>query len=195
MKNIYERLEKEIDKALENMPSYLTVRNRRRYVNRALDEIAKSIGREYGIDDPCSKGLKHVFWNCRCTFPNFDDESYIQALKGEPFTKPVQICEYKYLDTYHRSDRRDFSNEVLVNNEWGANYDPESKEMLGGYSEDGKQFRPDFRIKELEEDDVPNALAVCSLLYPKHGKIDTTYTELQKQLSEAIKNQDFSFNI
>ena len=190
MSEIYKRLEMEIDKALENLPTGLPVRNRRRYVNRALDEIAKSVGREYGIANPSSQGLKNVFWNCHCTFPNFDDEAYIQTLKGEPFTTPVQICKYKYLDTYHRSGRRDFSNEVLVNDKWGANYDPESKEMLGGYSEDGKQFRPDFRIKELEEDDIPNALAVCSLLYSKHGKIDTTYTELQKLLGEAIENQE-----
>lgn len=193
MNKIFEKLENEIDKALENMPTGLTVRNKRRYVNRALDEIAKSIGREFGIENPKSKGLKDVFWNCHCTFPNFDDEAYIQTLKGEPFTTPVQICEYKYLDTYRRSDRRDFSNEVLVNDKWGANYDPGTKEMLGGYSEDGKQFRPDFRIKELEEDDMPNALAVCSLLYPKHRKIEATYTELQKQLSEAIENQEVTF--
>ena len=172
------------------MPKGLSTRNKRRYVNKALDKIAKSIGREFGIQNPSSKGIKDVFWNCQYTFPDFDDDGYIQTLKGEPFEKPVRFAEYKYLESYHEEDRRNFSNQLIVNNEWGANYDPETKTMLGGYSEDGHQFRPDFRIKELEEDDMPNALAVCSLLYPKYGKIDTSYSELQKEFGKSIQNNE-----
>lgn len=187
---IYEILEREIDKELDKMPKGLSTRNKRRYVNKALDKIAKSIGREFGIQNPSSKGIKDVFWNCQYTFPDFDDDGYIQTLKGEPFEKPVRFAEYKYLESYNEEDRRNFSNQLIVNNEWGANYDPETKTMLGGYSEDGHQFRPDFRIKELEEDDMPNALAVCSLLYPKYGKIDTSYSELQKEFGKSIQNNE-----
>lgn len=36
MNKIFEKLENEIDKALENMPSGLSVRNRRRYVGSVV---------------------------------------------------------------------------------------------------------------------------------------------------------------
>jgi len=187
---IYELLEREIDKELDKMPKGLSTRNKRRYANKALDKIAMSVGGKFGIQNPCSKGLKNVFWNCQCTFPDFDDDGYIQALKGEPFEKPVKFAEYKYLESYCEEDRRSFANQLLVNNEWGANYDPETKTMLGGYSEDGHQFRPDFRIKELEKGDMPKALAVCSLLYTKYGKIDTSYSELEKEFGKSMQNNE-----
>ena len=92
------KLENEIDKALENMPSGLTVRNRRRYVNRALDEIAKSVGREYGILNPSSKGLKDVSVAIFQTFPEASVEasvvsaagSVLAAVSAAPFDAPPQ---------------------------------------------------------------------------------------------------------
>jgi hypothetical protein len=54
--------------------------------------------------------------------------------------------------------------------------------MHGGYSEDGVTFRPDFRVTEIDEDNVPNALVLCSMMFESKGKIDMTFAELEAEL-------------
>lgn len=66
-------------------------------------------------------------------------------------------------------------NEFLIEREWGAKYDPENKTMLGGYSADGETFSPEFQITEIEEENVPNALFICSALYSDYGMIMAPY--------------------
>lgn len=69
-------------------------------------------------------------------------------------------------------------NEILLGEEWGANYDPKTKTMLGGYSLDGETFSPEFQITEIEEEDVPDALIMCSSIYSDYGMIAAPYRVL-----------------
>ena len=78
------------------------------------------------------------------------------------------------------------SNDFLLNEEWGANYNPTTKTMLGGYSGDGETFSPEFKITEIEEEDVPNALLICSALYCDYGMISASY----RSLVEAYINRE-----
>ena len=74
-----------------------------------------------------------------------------------------------------------FNNEILVGGEWGANYDPKTKTMLGGYSLDGETFSPEFQITEIEEEEMPNALLICSALYSDYGMIAAPYRVLLEE--------------
>lgn len=69
-------------------------------------------------------------------------------------------------------------NKFLLEGEWGADYDPETRTMLGGYSVDGDTFSPEFQITEIEEEDVPNALIMCSSMYSDYGMIAAPYRVL-----------------
>lgn len=69
-------------------------------------------------------------------------------------------------------------NEILLGGEWGANYDPKTKTMLGGYSLDGETFCPEFQITEIEEEEISDALLICSALYSDYGMIAAPYRDL-----------------
>lgn len=71
-----------------------------------------------------------------------------------------------------------YSVQKLVNGRWGYTYDAAKKLMLGGYSEDGRNFAHTFTVHGVEKKDVMFAIALCGLLYGKTRKIETTYPEL-----------------
>lgn len=183
-KRLYMRLDKEFDKECRKMPLGLSYRDKKRFYNHILKKITKEIGKQVGIPNADHKVVKDMFWKCDCTFPNFDDDAYIQMLKGEK-GEAWKIGEYHYVDNKKDNDKRNFVNEIIYNDKWGANYDRERSEMLGGYSEDGVTFRPDFRVTELDDDNVPNALALCSMLFEAKGKIDMPYAELEAELNKC----------
>ena len=74
-----------------------------------------------------------------------------------------------------------YKNEILLGGEWGANYDPKTKTMLGGYSLDGETFSPEFQITEIEEKDVSIALQICSTMYSNYGNVSVPYTKLMAE--------------
>ena len=71
-------------------------------------------------------------------------------------------------------------NETLYDGEWGTSYDNKEKVMLGGYSLDGENFSPDFKITDIDSKDVPEAIAICSSLYNEYGTISMSYSSLLK---------------
>ncbi len=74
--------------------------------------------------------------------------------------------------------KKKIKNETLYNGEWGVSYDPQTRTMLGGYSIDGETFSPEFQITEIDSDEVPHAIALCSLLYSEYGTIVSTFNDL-----------------
>lgn len=183
-KRLNVRFDKEFDNECRKMPIGLSYNETKRFYNHVLKKITKKIGKQMGMPNADYKVVKDMFWKCDCTFPNFDDNAYIQMMKGEK-GDAWKIGEYHYVDHKKDNDKRGFVNEVIYNDKWGANYDRERGEMLGGYSEDGETFRPDFRVTEVDEDNVPNALALCSMLFEAKGKIDMPYAELEAELNKC----------
>ena len=183
-RTIFEKLEKGIGREIDNMPYGLTKRQMRRLVDRALEKVIRKVGRECGIPNADIEETKKVFWDCDMSFPNFDDECYIKVMEGMKGGKTSRMGTYEYIEK-PKGRLKGFTNDILFEGKWGATHDQETKIMLGGYSEDGKHFRPDFRITEIDEDDMPNAIAVCSQLYEIKGKIDTTFDELINMYSEC----------
>ena len=173
--------DKEFDRECKKMPFGLSFGDKKHFYNKVIKKIAKKIGNQVGIQDAEHKGIKDMFWNCDCSFPNFDDDVYIQMLNGDE-GKFDKIGTYQYVDYKKDGDKRDFVNELIYNEKWGANYDRNTHEMLGGYSEDGVTFRPDFRVTEVDEDNVPNALAMCTMLFERNGKVDMPYAELEAEI-------------
>jgi len=184
MKKIYRQLTRGLENEIDNMPLGLSKKVINRMANKSLDRIIKKIGKKYGITNVVTKGVKDVFWQCQMSFPNFDDECYIELMKGVE-SKLMQIAYFEEIDSEEK-ELLGFNNQILVNGKWGANYDRERCEMLGGYSEDGVTFRPDFRVTEIDENCVPNALAMCSMMYEAKGKIDMTFAELEEELSKCL---------
>lgn len=80
-------------------------------------------------------------------------------------------------------------NDILYNREWGAKYNSEKREMLGGYSEDGASFSPLFRITDIDEEQVHSAIAMCSLLFCGYGLINASYDNLQKEFGNYLKEK------
>jgi len=68
--------------------------------------------------------------------------------------------------------------QFLIDGEWGANYDPETKTMLGGYCLDGCTFKTEFVITEIDKEKIPYAIDICSDLYSSYGTIFATYKAL-----------------
>lgn len=179
-RTIFEKLEKGIGREIDNMPYGLTKRQMRRLVDRALEKVIRKVGRECGIPNADIEETKKVFWDCDMSFPNFDDECYTQVMQGMKGWRAHRLFPYEQIRKPTKNGLRDFTNDFLVDNEWGANYDPRTKTMLGGYSEDGVQFHPCFRIIDIEEDDVLSALTLCAIVSKelKLEKIDATLSEL-----------------
>ena len=69
-------------------------------------------------------------------------------------------------------------NEALYDGEWGVSYNPQEKVMLGGYSLDGETFSPEFKITEIDSQDVADAIAICSCLYCDYGTIVSPFKNL-----------------
>ncbi len=69
-------------------------------------------------------------------------------------------------------------NEALYNGEWGVCYYPKEKVMLGGYSLDGETFSPEFKITEIDSENVADAIAMCSYLDNEYGTIVSTFNQL-----------------
>lgn len=176
-KIISQKLEEGIDREIDKMPYGLSKRQVRRLADKALDRVIKRVSRNLGIANANVENVKQIFWECNQSFPNYDDECYIQAMQGAEGGRIRPLGFFEKINKPRIKDLRDFSNDILFNDEWGANYDPQTQTMLGGYSEDGKYFRPTFRITEIEEDDVPSALAMYVQLRStsKLDKIDTTF--------------------
>lgn len=73
---------------------------------------------------------------------------------------------------------RTYSNQKLINGQWGYIYDQEKKVMLGGYSADGKTFTHTFTVHQVDKNDVMFAIALCGLLYGRSRIVVTSYPEL-----------------
>ena len=176
-KIISQKLEEGIDREIDKMPYGLSKRQVRRLADKALDRVIKSVSRKLGIANANVENIKQIFWECNQSFPNFEDECYIQALKSAEGGNIVQLGFYETINKPRVKEIEDFTNDILFEDKWGADYNPQTKTMFGGYSEDGKYFRPTFRITEIEEDDVPSALAMYVQLRStsKLDKIDTTF--------------------
>ncbi len=82
--------------------------------------------------------------------------------------------------------------EITIKGQWGANYDPQTKTMLGGHSSDGKTFNQKFKITEIEEYEMPHALSMCSVLSSKYDTINTNYVDL---LEECEYQYSFPYTI
>lgn len=92
---------------------------------------------------------------------------------------------------------RKIKNDFLYNGEWGVSYDPQKREMLGGYSLDGETFNPEFQITEIDFKDVENAINMCSSLYCYYGIIVSPYDCLLDEYQKEKENlmRDKSFNL
>ena len=75
--------------------------------------------------------------------------------------------------------------QILIDGEWGVNYDPETKTMLGGYSIDGKTFKTEFIITEIDEERIYLAIHICSDLYSSYGTIASPYEALVKEYDKG----------
>ena len=73
----------------------------------------------------------------------------------------------------------------IYKSEWGVQYDPVKKEMIAGYSSDGVTFSPEFRITELEEGNVIDAIEMCSFLYSSYGLIIDSYKGLLEEYEKT----------
>ena len=71
-----------------------------------------------------------------------------------------------------------YPNQKLINGQWGYKYDPATKVMLGGYSQDGLNFTHTYTINNVEKKDVMFAIALCGLLYGKTRQVEVSYNEL-----------------
>ena len=76
-------------------------------------------------------------------------------------------------------------NNIIYNGEWGVQYDPIKKEMIAGYSLDGVTFSPEFRITEIEEVNIIDAIEMCSILYSSYGLIIASYKELLEEYKKT----------
>lgn len=79
---------------------------------------------------------------------------------------------------------------ALYNGEWGVSYDPKERVMLGGYSLDGETFSPEFKITDIDSQDVENAIAMCGFLYKYYGIIVGTYSGLITVYEKEIADDD-----
>ena len=183
MKQIFRQLTRGLENEIDKMPFGLSKEVLNRMTNKSLDRVIKKVGRKHGIADVVTKGVKDVFWHCQMSFPNFDDECYLELMQGMG-GKLKPIAYFEEIDSEEK-ELLGFNNQILVNGKWGANYDRERGEMLGGYSEDGVTFHPDFRVTEIDEDNVPNALVLCSMMFETKGKIDMPYAELEAELNKC----------
>lgn len=73
---------------------------------------------------------------------------------------------------------RTYPVQKLINGQWGYTYDAAKKLMLGGYSEDGRNFTHTFTVHQVGKKDVTIAIALCGLLYGKTRQVVTSYNEL-----------------
>ncbi len=80
---------------------------------------------------------------------------------------------------------RKMEREILFNGKWGACFDPITKTMYGGYCEDGKTFKPDFVITDLEEYNMPCVLSMCVSLYSGKGKINASFGDVLEDFYNA----------
>ena len=192
-KIIFEMLEEGIDREIDKMPYGLSKRQLRRLADKALDRVIRRVGRKLGFENVNVENVKQIFWECNQSFPNFDDECYIQAMQDAEGGRIRPLGFFEKITKPRIKDLRDFSNDILFNDEWGANYDPQTKTMLGGYSEDGKHFRPTFRITEIEEDDMPSALALCVQLHKASelDKIDATFDFLVELYQKSHSKETY----
>ena len=71
-----------------------------------------------------------------------------------------------------------YPSQKLINGQWGYAYDQEKKVMLGGYSDDGRNFTHTFTLYEVEKKDAMFAIALMGLLYGKTREVVTSYKEL-----------------
>ena len=184
-KIIFKELEEGIGREIDKMPYGLTKRQMRRLIDRALEKVIRKVGRECGIPNADIEETKKMFWDCDMSFPNFDDECYIQVMKGEK-GQLERIGEFEQIKEPTKKESRDFTNDILVDGEWGANYDPQTKTMLGGYSLDGETFSPEFQITEIEEEDIAIALHICSALYSDYGNISAPYSKLVEEYTNRL---------
>jgi len=188
MKKIFRQLTRGLENEIDSMPFGVSEKTLNRLVNKSLNRVIKKVGQKCGLKDVQTKLVKNLFWNCDMSFPSFDDECYISLLKGKDGGKVRRLGSFERInDNADKKGLLGFQNDILFNGEWGANYNSERREMLGGYSEDGISFTPSFRITDIDEEFVPNAIALCSILYSNYGNIDSTYSFLLKEFEKCHK--------
>jgi hypothetical protein len=68
-------------------------------------------------------------------------------------------------------------------------YDPKTQVMLGGYSSDGETFDNDFKITEVEEANVQDALRFCAGMYGDYGTINMSFSELKEIYEEDSRRE------
>ena len=189
-KLIYKALEEGLEREIDRMPYGLSKRQVRRLTDKALDKVVRRVSNKFGVPNVDIKGIKDIFWEANMSFPSFDDECYIQLMRGEK-GKLVRIGAFERLRETRSKGLRDFTNDILYEDEWGANYDPRTKTMLGGLSKDGVRFLPCFRITEVEEGLMPTALALCLEVSKKLDidKLDITFGELLECYSESYSEE------
>lgn len=72
---------------------------------------------------------------------------------------------------------RTYPNQKLVNGQWGYAFDPDKGTLLGGISEDGRNFTHTFTVLGVDKADVMFAVALCGLMYGTR-QVMTSYKEL-----------------
>lgn len=181
-RKISELLEEGLDRELDKLPYGLSKRQMKRLTDKALDRVIKRVSRKLGIANANVENIKQIFRDCNQSFPNFEDECYIQAMKSAEGGRIVQLGFYETINKPRVKEKEDFTNDILFEDEWGANYDPLTKTMFGGYSEDGKHFHPIFRVTDVEEDNFASALAMCVHIHgtKKLNMIDANFYSLME---------------
>lgn len=190
MDKIYSLLNVGLEREIDNMPYSVSKTVFNRLIDKSLKRVIKKVGHKCGLKDIDIEGVKNLFWECNMSFPDFDDECYLSVMRGAGASSIRMMGSYERIDNTGRNDLSEYHNDILFNRDWGANYNSEKREMLGGYSEDGVSFSPLFRISDIDEELVPNAIAICSLLFPSHGLINAPYDSLQKDFGNYLKETE-----
>ena len=98
MKQIFRQLTRGLENEIDKMPFGLSKEVLNRMTNKSLDRVIKKVGRKHGIADVVTKGVKDVFWHCQMSFPNFDDECYLELMQGMG-GKLKPIAYYEEIDS------------------------------------------------------------------------------------------------
>lgn len=73
---------------------------------------------------------------------------------------------------------------------WAGIYDPETKVMLGGVWFGRESYDNDFKITEVEEENVQDALKFCVGLFVEYGTIEMSFNELKKTYEESDRRAE-----